>query len=123
MAAYTFNMATPKLASDAKVIRGSYDRYKDWHMDPAGYFLIRPNTKTGLIECGLCQKNNVVELLITGKDAMEICWTLVNQGITFLPEHLAYVAKEVQNAKIALERGLAYVQDSELDFSKKDASR
>ena|SRR3989344_1097514 len=110
------NKIKPTLSSDCKKRQGNYHPIKDWRMDPAGYFLIRPVSEEQHIEVGLCKKNNIVELLITGKTTMEICHTLTKEGIILLPEHMAYLAKEIQKAKIAMEQSINYVQDEELKF-------
>lgn len=104
------------ILENAKIIEGKYDPYKDFELDKAGYFLIR-YLEDGNVEIGHCKGKNEVDLIIKGKSALEICWTLKNEGIDLLPEHWAYLGKEIEKARLAQKLGLKYVQDDELDIS------
>ena len=48
----------PEINEDAEVIVGEFDNYKDWVMDPKGYFLIRVNKEEQVIELGFCKESN-----------------------------------------------------------------
>jgi len=108
-----------KDADEAKVIEASYDRIKDWKMDPKGYFLIKVDREKKLIEVGYVQKDNRVEKIIVGKTAMEVFNTIIKEELISLLQHAADLGAELQKAEIALKENVEYVQDDPLDFSKK----
>jgi len=105
--------------SNAKEIIATFDDRKEFVLDPKGYFLIRVNYEKKIIEVGLCRAKNVVEVKISGKLPIEIYNTVAREKLIERPEHYAYLGRELQKAYIALQLGLVYVQDDELDFSKK----
>lgn len=108
-------LKTPSsLSKNVKVIKGSYHKYKDWHMDEKGYFLIRINKEKKEIELGFCKKSNIVELIIIGKNPQEIYYTAVKEKLMSRMEHAAYLGKELEKAYLALKYDLEYVQDEEL---------
>lgn len=107
-------MAEPKFSQDFKEIVGEYDDMKDITLDPAGYFLIRIDKDTKNIEVAFCKKPGEICLKVVGKRPQEIYKTVIDRGLTSLPEHLAYLGKECQKAKDALTFGKEYVQDDEL---------
>ena len=100
---------------DIQHIRAVYDPIKDWRMDPAGYFLIRINPETDELEAGLCRKDNTIEKKVNGKTAEEM-YNTVLKHVTLLPEHAAYLGKELMKAQIARELGLPYIQDDPLEL-------
>ncbi|MFW5898506.1 MAG: DUF4346 domain-containing protein [Candidatus Saliniplasma sp.] len=57
-----------------------------------------------------------LDLIITGKDAKSICDTIIREDLISRLDHMAYVARELQKAEIALKNGLEYVQSEELDL-------
>ena len=103
----------------AQEVAGRYDEIRDWRMDPKGYFLIRVNRELQLLEAGHCQQVNVVSTKITGKTPQEIYFVACQKGFVSLLDHAAYLGKELEKAFLALKYHLAYVQDEELDFTKK----
>lgn len=108
--------------ANIKEVQASYDSLKEWKYDPKGYFLIRVNRETKEIEAGLCKRNNEVEIVIKGKHPEEMYNTIVREDkldLISLKEHAGYLGMEFEKAYIALQLGIEYVQDSDLDFSKK----
>ncbi len=105
----------PVIARDAKLIKGEYHPIRDWIMDPKGYFLIRLSRKKHLIELGYCRKNNVIEIIIEGRTPQDVYYTAIKKGLISRLDHAAYLGKELEKAYIALQNGLSYVQDAELD--------
>ena len=85
-------------------------------MDPLGYFLIRINRKTQVIELGYCRKDNIIEIIVTGKTPQEIYVTAIKEGLLLRIDHTAYLGKELQKAYLTIKYNLNYVQDSELNF-------
>ncbi len=104
---------------NVKEIVATYDDLKEFVMDTKGYFLIRVDNRKNLIEIGFCGKRNQVEVKIVGKKPLEIYQTAIKKKLISRFDHAAYLGRELQKAFIALENGLEYVQDDELDFNKK----
>lgn len=102
-----------------KVIKATYSP-REWKMDPKGYFLIRIDRKTKEIEVGFC-KNDEHKIIkkIIGKNPIEIFYTIIREGLISKLEHAADIGSELQKAYIALQQNLEYIQDKDLDFTKK----
>ena len=113
-------IVTMKVSDDsAKVIEAHYDDNKEFKLDPKGYFLIRVDRKSKKIEVGFCAKTNVVSITIKGNKPIDVYQTILKEKIIDGPDHAAYLGRELQKAYIALQLGIEYVQDDELDFKKK----
>ena len=56
---------------------------------------------------------------VVGTDAEAIAQTIVREGFVSSLQHAAYLGHELHKAEVALKLRLNFVQDSELDFSKK----
>ncbi len=108
-----------KFSSSYKEIPAEYDDSKDFKLDERGYFLIKVDRKNKNIEVAFCKGKNIVELKVVGKKPIEIYHTIINQKIISQPSHAAYLGRELQKAYIALDKNIEYIQDDELDFSKK----
>lgn len=106
-------------AEGARVIETHYDDNKEFILDQKGYFLIRADRKNKNIEIGFCKERNIVEVKIVGKKPIDIYQTILKEKIITRPDHAAYLGRELQKAYIALQQGIEYVQDDELDFKKK----
>jgi len=90
-----------------------------WNQDPKGFFLIKPDYKDGTLHVGYCTNDNVLKYEITGKRAQEVYHTIAKMGLVSLFEHAAYLGKELKKVELAIKYNLRYVQDEDLDFSKK----
>ena len=114
-------IVTIKVSDDSsKIVEAKYEDNKEFVMDPKGYFLIRINRKNKKIEVGFCEKPNVVALTVIGDKPIEIYATILNKKkLNIRKDHAAYLGRELQKAYIALQQKIEYVQDDELDFSKK----
>lgn len=97
---------------------GKYDDIRDFKLDPSGYFLIRVDCGNNNIEAGFCKSANKVLVKITGKKPQDIYFEAAKRNLLSLPEHYAYLGKECEKAYIALQLGLEYVQDDELNFDE-----
>jgi len=105
-------------SKNCKRIKANYNSEKDWRKDPVGYFLIRINDETKNLEIALCKETNVIDLIISGKTAVEVYNTFMNQGITLRQSHAAYLGKELGKAEIARDLGVKYIQDSPLNIKR-----
>ncbi len=106
--------------SKAKEVIAKYDDNKEFVLDPLGYFLIRVDRKKNNIEVGFCNEKNKIILKVIGKKPIDIYTTVLNkEQLPIRRDHAAYLGRELQKAYLALQQGIEYVQDEELDFSKK----
>ncbi len=107
---------TIKMKEHVREIRAEYDDRKEFVLDEKGYFLIRIVPEKKMIEVGFCGKRNTVEIKIYGTKPIEIYQTILRERIITRPDHAAYLGRELQKAYTALQLGIPYVQDDELDF-------
>ncbi|MBS3142074.1 DUF4346 domain-containing protein [Candidatus Woesearchaeota archaeon] len=103
----------------AKEITAHYSDEKEFVLDPQGYFLIKVDYEKRLLEIAFCKDPNTISYIVRGKKPIEVYQTVLREKIITRPDHAAYLGRELQKAHIALEHGLEYVQDDELDFSRK----
>lgn len=101
---------------NARIINAQYDDTKDFVLDPKGYFLIRLLPESKEIEAGFCGTKNKVEIIVRGKKPIDIYHAIAHLDIISIKEHHAYLGRELQKAYIALQKGIKYVQDDELEF-------
>lgn len=97
-----------------KDVLASYNESKEWKMDPKGYFLIRIDSKNGIIEAGHCMERNIVDTKITGKNAVELFNTIIREHLLGSLQHAAYLGKELYKAELALKHKSKYVQDEDI---------
>ena len=97
-------------------IEAKYDDAREFQLDPNGYFLIRIDSKKKLIEVAFCGEKNEIKVKVTGKKPIDIYQTILREKIITRPDHSAYLGRELQKAYIALQKGIDYVQDDELDL-------
>ncbi|MBI5398838.1 DUF4346 domain-containing protein [Candidatus Woesearchaeota archaeon] len=106
-----------KIVDNVKHVKAVYDDLKEFVLDPKGYFLIRTIPEKKLIEVGFCRSRNKVELTVSGIKPIDIYTNVLRENAISRMEHAAYLGRELQKAYTALQLGLPYVQDDELDFS------
>jgi len=106
-----------------KRIVAKYDKIKDWVMDPKGYFLIGIDRKNSLLRVGYCKFKklgndpvNDMVAEITGKTAIEIINTLINEKYISSLQHAGDMGIELCKAEIALKNNLKYIQDKDLNL-------
>ena len=104
-----------------KSISAKYDKIKDWKMDPKGYFLIKIDKECNLIRVAYCTfaelGNNPIHDMkaeVTGKTAIEIVNTLINEDYISTLQHSADMGIELHKAQLALKYNLEYIQDKEI---------
>lgn len=99
-----------------ETIWAEYDDLQEFVMDNKGYFLIRVNKEENCIEIAHCYDINKIDYIIKGKKPIEIYQTAIKKGLIIRHDHAAYLGRELQKAYIALQKGIKYVQDDELEF-------
>tara|TARA_B100000989_G_scaffold222878_1_gene170430 strand:+ start:172 stop:453 length:282 start_codon:yes stop_codon:yes gene_type:complete len=90
-------------------------------MDPKGYFLIQIDKEKKIIRVGCCKFTKLgndpihdMVAQITGKTAIEIVNTLINQKFISTLQHAADMGIELNKAEIAIKNNLNYIQDKDL---------
>ena len=109
-----------------KRLVAKYHKIKDWKMDPKGYFLIQIDKEKKIIRVGYCKfsklGNDPIHDMVaeaTGKTAIEIVNTLINQKFISTLQHAADMGIELCKAEIALKYNLNYVQDKDLKLKER----
>ena len=106
-----------------KRVTASYDKIKDWKLDPKGYFLINIDRKKKLLRVGYCVINkfndrSTHEMVteICGKTAIEVLNTLIREEFISTLQHSGDMGIELCKAELALNNNLDYVQDKDLNL-------
>ena len=106
-----------------KRIVAKYDKIKDWVMDPKGYFLIGIDRENSLLRVGYCKFKklgndpvNDMVAEVTGKTAIEIINTLINEKFISSLQHAGDMGIELCKAELALKNNLKYIQDKDLNL-------
>ena len=103
------------MPAELQVVEASYDRIKDFEMDPQGYFLIKVDSEINRICVGFCSlPKNLMENHIIGETALDIINTVVREKLVSSLQHAGDLGIELHKAEIALRHGLEYVQDQDL---------
>jgi len=98
-----------------RIVDASYDRIKDWVMDPRGYFLIKVDKDLKLIRVGFCTlPGNDMKAEVRGTAAIDIVNTLIREGMISSLQHAADMGIELEKAELALRYDLDYIQDDDL---------
>ena len=106
-----------------KRITAKYHKIKDWVMDPKGYFLIGIDRENSLLRVGYCKFKkmgndpvNDMVAEVTGKTAIEIINTLINEKYISSLQHAGDMGIELCKAEIALKNNFKYIQDKDLNL-------
>ncbi len=94
-----------------EVIEGKFDPYKDFKLDPVGYFLIRVNKEEEKIEVAHCKNDHSITKIIKGKIAQEVYITIIKLRLISLLDHAGYLGKELKKAEICIKNGTEYEQE------------
>ncbi len=84
-------------------------------LDPKGYFIIFPDRIKGRIVVEHYENDGTLAHVLDGRQADELCATIVAQELVSRLDHAAYLGKELALAARALRTGEAYVQDRALE--------
>ena len=60
-----------------------------------------------------------LRLVVCGRDAEALCHTISRASLVSRVEHASYLGRELQKAEIALNFGLSYEQDEDIEFKRK----
>jgi len=90
---------------------------REFVYDPRGCFKVAVDRDRRCIVVSHYKYNrNKPDLIIKGKDPLEICTTIVENALLSRFDHAAYLGIELTKAEIALQTGKSYVQDDALLF-------
>jgi tetrahydromethanopterin S-methyltransferase subunit A len=101
--------------SAAQRIRATPDDPGEWRYDAAGFFLIFVDREAAILRAEQYSQDRKLLHIVEGRNAREICHTLVRLGLVTELAHAAYLGTELGRAESALRLGLRYDQDSPLD--------
>ena len=106
-----------RVLAEVPAIEASYDKIKDWEMDPRGYFLIKVDHEMNLIRAAFCAlPDDVMQAEITGTAALDVVNTLIREDVVSTLQHAADMGVELHKAELALQYDLEYIQDQALAF-------
>lgn len=92
-------------------------------LDPAGFFIVIPNSETGVIVCEHYENNGRLAHVVEGKKAPLIASTVVERGLITRLDHAVYLGRELAKAEISIRSGAVYEQDAALGvLSTKEAA-
>ena len=80
-------------------------------MDRAGYFVILPDARRGVIVVEHYAYDNRLLHVLEGDTGRDLCGTIVAEGWVTQLSHAAYLGRELARAELALRQGLPYIQD------------
>lgn len=80
-------------------------------LDKAGYFVITPDRKKGMMTVEHYSYENELLRIITGSDTKSLYMTIVNGGWVTELSHAAYLGKELTRAGMCLKHNIKYIQD------------
>jgi len=92
-------------------------REREFVYDPRGCFKVAVDRERRCIVVSHYKySQDKPDVVIKGKDPLEICTTIIENMLLSRFDHAAYIGIELTKAEIALETGKSYVQDDELLF-------
>jgi tetrahydromethanopterin S-methyltransferase subunit A len=80
-------------------------------LDRAGYFVIIPSKKKGLITVEHYSYDNKLQRTIEGKNSRDIYHTIISNKWVRDLGHAAYLGKELARAELSIKKGFRFVQD------------
>lgn len=80
-------------------------------MDKAGYFVVIPSNRGGIIIVEHYGYDNKLLHVIEGKDAPSIYSAIIDKGWLSELSHAAYLGRELARAEHCMKHGVKYVQD------------
>ena len=87
---------------------------QDYKADPAGFFVIQVSSQDREIVVEHYSNEHELLRVLHGKNALEICSTIIRNGWVTIPGHAAYLGRELGKAELALKRGWLYEQNKGL---------
>lgn len=79
--------------------------------DPAGYFVVYPDARRGMLSLEHYDNDGVLDAMIEGKTTAELYTAAIDRGLVSRLDHAAYLGRELAGAERALRTGEPYIQD------------
>lgn len=79
--------------------------------DPAGYCVVYPDFRRGLIRLEHFENNGLLDCVIEGRTPAAVYAALIERSLVSRLDHAAYLGRELARAERSLVTGEAYVQD------------
>ena len=102
----------PELLEGAVEVSCEPVRKAAYKPDPMGFFRITVDRPSGSIMA--LYEGRKGKVLLRGPDAASLVRCALEMGLASTPEHVAYLARELTKAELALRAGKSYVQDEPL---------
>ena len=81
-------------------------------LDPAGYFVIHLDRVRRLLILEHYRTDGVLDAVIEGEEAAELCFPAIEKGLVSQLDHAAYLGRELAPAEQALLTEEHFVQDA-----------
>lgn len=99
------------LSPELKVIDCQpFDDLRDFVMDEC-YVLIRVDSVKWTIELAVCNRDHVIVMVFRGRRCQDIYHELFKHDYIKLPDHMAYIGKELKKAEWSLVTQFPYYQE------------
>jgi tetrahydromethanopterin S-methyltransferase subunit A len=102
--------ATPRLLGPEVILAPPAERVE---MDPAGYFVVIPDSKRQVITVEHYGYDNQLQHVVEGSTSRDLYSTIIGAGWVSQLSHAAYLGRELTKAELSLRHGLVYMQDSD----------
>ncbi|WP_437723539.1 DUF4346 domain-containing protein [Sorangium sp. So ce861] len=89
--------------------------------DPAGYFVVYPDARRGVLSVEHFANAGVLTCVLEGKTPAALYSAIIGRGLITRLDHAAYLGRELARAEHALETGEPYVQDRAAGMIEEDA--
>jgi tetrahydromethanopterin S-methyltransferase subunit A len=83
-------------------------------LDKAGFLIIHPKPESGLLLVEHYKNSGEPTCMIEGSDSAIVCAELIERGLVSQLDHAAYLGRELERAKLAMQLGFPFVQDRAL---------
>ena len=111
---HTPAVTTALHGNGVEVVVASRDPASSWEYDPVGYFLVFVDRARMLLRVEQYSQEYRHLTVFEGRQAEELCHTIVRRGAVTLLAHAAYLGRELAKAETALRHDLEYDQDRPL---------
>ena len=83
-------------------------------LDRAGFLIIHPKREANWIFVEHYKNSGEPTCVIEGSDPAQLCAELIQRGLVSQLDHAAYLGREIERAKLSMQRGFPFAQDRAL---------
>ncbi len=91
--------------------------------DPAGYFVVYPDRKRGLLQLEHYRNDGVLDAVVEGRSPAELYVPAIEKKLISRLDHSAYLGRELARAEQALLTGGPFVQDAAPEVEKEGSAK